>query len=65
MRSDQAPVQYKTGGNVRSVAVADFNGDGKLDIAAYGPGQMESPLIANAESMRSLPYPASAPESST
>ena len=44
----QAPVQYKTGGNVRSVAVADFNGDGKLDIAACGPGLMDGSLVPNA-----------------
>ena len=34
----QTPVRYAMGGNVNSVALADFNGDGKLDIAACGDG---------------------------
>jgi uncharacterized protein (TIGR03437 family) len=32
----KAPVRYTTGGNVSSIALADFNGDGKLDIATCG-----------------------------
>jgi hypothetical protein len=48
----QAPVQYNTGANPTGIAVADFNGDGKLDLvtADNGPGPNNvSVLLGNGD----------------
>ena len=46
----RAPVNYATGSNPNSVAVGDFNGDGKLDLAVANSGSNNvSVLLGNGE----------------
>jgi len=65
----QAPVRYNVGGSPVSLVVGDFNGDGRLDLAAAnrGPGSIAT-LLGNgdgtfqAPSLYGVPDPVGAPD---
>ena len=45
----QPPVYVQPGFNIRSIAVGDFNGDGRLDILGAAPGQYVGLLMGNGD----------------